>query len=66
MSILEDTKNARAETGERGDLRRQYRPIGIGAVAAALSAAGKLKTDNGNDRSSSRPEDDRYAGSIAA
>lgn len=50
-------ENARDQAERRaGDLRGQYRPIGIGAVAAALSASRKQDepTDaaNSNERNS--------------
>jgi hypothetical protein len=39
-SILE-THTTQADMRKRSDLPSQYRPIGIGAVAAALVAAGR-------------------------
>jgi hypothetical protein len=66
MSILQEAKNARLATRERPDLSRQYRPIGIGAVAAALSATGRSTADNSNGRSSEQPEKYRYTDSMAA
>ncbi len=41
MSNHVQTGRARRDPREQADLCGQYRPIGIGAVAAALSATGK-------------------------
>lgn len=38
MSRISHTDGPRRESGAQADLCRQYRPIGIGAVAAALEA----------------------------
>jgi hypothetical protein len=52
----EDMRNQ--AQGRTGELCGQYRPIGIGAVAAALSATRKREepagADNGNERNSER------------
>lgn len=41
MLLKSETEQARTSTREQTDLKREYRPIGIGAVAAALAATGK-------------------------
>ena len=45
MTKPEESGEARFGFRERPDLRKEYRPIGIGAVAAALSATGKEPDD---------------------
>ena len=47
MSRRERSGTAPIEPDERPDLKRQYRPIGIGAVAAALSVTGE-KSEEAN------------------
>jgi hypothetical protein len=41
MSYFNETPSTPADSRAQAELRSQYRPIGIGAVAAALTAAGK-------------------------
>lgn len=56
-----NTVDARHETRERADLCGQYRPIGIGAVAAALLAGDHRPSDDrriaANCNSTTRPGD---------
>jgi hypothetical protein len=72
MSKTKEGANALFVLREAPDLRQQYRPIGIGAVAAALSVTAKergakekavhdesIRPDNWN-------EGFRFAGSMAA
>lgn len=47
MFRRERPDTAPTESDERPDLKRQYRPIGIGAVAAALSVTGE-KSERAN------------------
>jgi hypothetical protein len=65
MSILREPGTTPAGSRERTDLSQQYRPIGIGAVAAALSAIGKQNTGGGNF-SPPATQERRYPESIAA
>ena len=53
MTKTKQPENAPADSRESADLRRQYRPIGIGAVAAALSAAGRTADDPAKDAANS-------------
>lgn len=53
MTNANEAENAARDGRERPDLRRQYRPIGIGAVAAALSAAGRSAGDTARDAANS-------------
>jgi hypothetical protein len=46
MSEPNEPARARFESREQSDLRKQYRPIGIGAVAAALAVTANDQ-DNG-------------------
>jgi hypothetical protein len=58
--------NARS-TRERPDLRQQYRPIGIGAVAAALAATnGDSSSGERKPRTDERTYLDTYLESLAA
>lgn len=64
MFKSEETGTMRFVSRERPDLREEYRPIGIGAVAAALSVTAKnadnvrqTRRENG-DRSGA--DNDRY------
>ena len=41
MFRLDEVGNAQRESHERPELEQHYRPIGIGAVAAALSVTGE-------------------------
>lgn len=45
MPNAKDPVRAPAQQRTRTDLMQQYRPIGIGAVAAALTIKGKLESD---------------------
>ncbi len=45
MSSPRDVRRSWAAPRERSDLCRQYRAIGIGAVAAALAFTGEQKND---------------------
>jgi hypothetical protein len=48
MLVSRERDRLRATERERPDLRQKYRPIGIGAVAAALTVVGNPKADNAN------------------
>jgi len=50
MSRFDVSDTARPESGERSDLRRQYRPIGIGAVAAALTVTAEKSEEANQSR----------------
>jgi hypothetical protein len=50
MSSSWDNGRVRADSRERTDLRKQYRPIGIGAVAAALEVVGDGRFSTREDR----------------
>lgn len=54
MSSSSKNVNNQAERSSGADLRGQYRPIGIGAVAAALSVAGKQPEPPGAANSNER------------
>jgi hypothetical protein len=41
MSYGNESASTRTDAREQTDLKREYRPIGIGAVAAALSVTSK-------------------------
>jgi hypothetical protein len=53
MSSSWDNGRVRPDSRERTDLRKQYRPIGIGAVAAALEVVGDGRFSTREDRSGS-------------
>jgi hypothetical protein len=67
MSGRNERDGARRDSREQADLRRQYRPIGIGAVAAALEATGdsadtqKTASEKQHDQQESRPPRRSYA-----
>jgi hypothetical protein len=52
MSDKQEIDGAQANSRKQGDLGRQYRPIGIGAVAAAVTAR-KLGADDGQNAANS-------------
>lgn len=72
MSGLKKNETERTDTHARPDLDREYRPIGISAVAAALSVTGEKKPqenrpdDAGNSDAGNSNEHNRYWDSIAA
>jgi hypothetical protein len=45
MPFAQEPVRARVSQRGRADLAEQYRPIGIGAVAAALAATGRREPD---------------------
>jgi hypothetical protein len=61
MSSSWDVGRARHESRERTDLRKQYRPIGIGAVAAALEVVGDGHGSADENRAAPRDEERRDA-----
>jgi hypothetical protein len=46
MLQANETEVMRAESRERKDLKHEYRPIGIGAVVAALTVSNKFSNDH--------------------
>lgn len=63
----EVSEAARRESREQPDLGRQYRPIGIGAVAAALSVTGEKSERAGQqDDAGASNERDHDRRSLAA
>lgn len=63
MFVITKPQCAQPETRERSDLQQQYRPIGIGAVAAAVSI--RLRPPEGGS-SAAAPADERVTDSMAA
>jgi hypothetical protein len=64
MLQANETENSREPAPERADLKREYRPIGIGAVAAALSVTSRSSENQSHPANSN--ERRRTNGSIAA
>jgi hypothetical protein len=64
MLRANETENSREPARERADLKREYRPIGIGAVAAALSVTSRSAENQPHPANSN--ERRRVNGSIAA
>lgn len=60
MSGVSEAGNSRGEVQERVNLGQFYRPIGIGAVAAAVSVTGKQETGNNRYRTSASVEGHRH------
>ena len=58
MFRLDESGSARRESRERPDLEQQYRPIGIGAVAAALSVTGE-KSERANQQDDAGASNER-------
>lgn len=63
-SVKEEPVRAHVQRG-RADLSKEYRPIGIAAVAAALTVTGRPEPD-GEQSASHRTEHDREIEPIAA
>jgi hypothetical protein len=65
MTRLSEAGDARGSAREATNLRQQYRPIGIGAVAAAVTVTGRPTGDRreaaANDRDEYRPRESRAA-----
>ena len=64
MSVRQQNEQAPVDSRAGADLQRHYRPIGIGAVTAALSAAGKPV--GGQARDATEANDRRREESMAA
>ena len=65
MPNAKDPVRAPAQQRTRTDLTQQYRPIGIGAVAAALTIKGKQESD-GEHGIDAQSEQHREIKSLAA
>jgi len=69
---MKKNETKRTDTDAPPDLDREYRPIGISAVAAALTVTGEKKPqenrpeDTGNSDAGNSNEHNRYWDSIAA
>jgi hypothetical protein len=59
MSSFSEAGRVRPESRERTDLGKQYRPIGIGAVAAALEVVGHGRANAGERRVEPRNDEHR-------
>jgi hypothetical protein len=67
MVVLKKFESERSRKQARPDLGREYRPIGIGAVAAALTVTGEKKSDEDrSDAAGDSGERYRYWNSLAA
>jgi anthranilate phosphoribosyltransferase len=65
MPNAKEPIRAPAQQRTRTDLTQQYRPIGIGAVAAALTVKGKQESD-AEQATDAQSEQDREIESLAA
>jgi hypothetical protein len=65
MMHMNDREIAQEPARERMDLKSEYRPIGIGAVAAALTIRGKTQ-QNQSQAAANLNDTGRSNGSLAA